>query len=189
MAPAAPYRRDNRKDGLASRFTRGRRWILKKSGCSAAMKAVTGTMRAKRARCSAASWADRRKRFWMSAPGRGFFRRCCFAGRRPGAQSASIPDMPKMIGDRVRQADSVQTCPCGRGCRVILLMDVLEHVDDDVGLLRAYAEPARPGTRFIVSVPAFSWLWSAHDEFLEHRRRYTPQPDLCVCCPRQGCLP
>jgi hypothetical protein len=56
---------------------------------------------------------------------------------------------------------------------VILLMDVLEHVDDDVGLLRAYAEPARPGTRFIVSVPAFSWLWSAHDEFLEHRRRYT----------------
>ena len=56
---------------------------------------------------------------------------------------------------------------------VILLMDVLEHVDDDVGLLRAYAEPARPGTRFIVSVPAFSWLWSSHDEFLDHRRRYT----------------
>jgi hypothetical protein len=56
---------------------------------------------------------------------------------------------------------------------VILLMDVLEHVDDDVGLVRAYAGPARSGTRFIVSVPAFSWLWSAHDEFLEHRRRYT----------------
>jgi SAM-dependent methyltransferase len=56
---------------------------------------------------------------------------------------------------------------------LILLMDVLEHVDDDVGLLKAYAESARPGTRFIVSVPAFSWLWSAHDEFLEHRRRYT----------------
>jgi SAM-dependent methyltransferase len=56
---------------------------------------------------------------------------------------------------------------------LILLMDVLEHVDDDVGLLRAYAESARSGTRFVVSVPAFSWLWSAHDEFLEHRRRYT----------------
>ena len=63
---------------------------------------------------------------------------------------------------------------------VILLMDVLEHVDDDVGLLRAYAEPARPGTRFIVSVPAFSWLWSAHDEFLEHRRRYTLNQTLRV---------
>ena len=56
---------------------------------------------------------------------------------------------------------------------VVLLMDVLEHVDDDVGLLREYAEAARPGTRFVVSVPAFSWLWSQHDEFLEHRRRYT----------------
>src|SRR5205823_12312791 len=56
---------------------------------------------------------------------------------------------------------------------VILLLDVLEHVDDDVGLLRPYAEAARLGTRFVVSVPAFSLLWSAHDEFLEHRRRYT----------------
>lgn len=56
---------------------------------------------------------------------------------------------------------------------VVLLMDVIEHVDDDVGLLRSYAASARPGTRFIVSVPAFSWMWSAHDDFLEHRRRYT----------------
>lgn len=56
---------------------------------------------------------------------------------------------------------------------LVLLMDVLEHVDDDEGLVRTYAGPARPGTRFIVSVPAFSWLWSTHDVFLEHRRRYT----------------
>jgi SAM-dependent methyltransferase len=56
---------------------------------------------------------------------------------------------------------------------VVLLMDVLEHVDDDAGLLQEYAGPARSGTRFVVSVPAFSWLWSRHDEFLEHRRRYT----------------
>jgi hypothetical protein len=59
-------------------------------------------------------------------------------------------------------------------------MDVLEHVDDDVGLLREYAEQAAPRTRFIVSVPAFSWLWSGHDVFLEHRRRYTLQQLLRV---------
>jgi SAM-dependent methyltransferase len=63
---------------------------------------------------------------------------------------------------------------------VVLLMDVLEHVDDDVGLLRSYADPARPGTRFIVSVPAFSWLWSGHDEFLDHRRRYTLKQTMAV---------
>jgi hypothetical protein len=56
---------------------------------------------------------------------------------------------------------------------LVLLMDVLEHLDDDVGLVRWHADRARIGTRFIVSVPAFSWLWSRHDDFLEHRRRYT----------------
>jgi SAM-dependent methyltransferase len=64
------------------------------------------------------------------------------------------------------------TSPVG-DADLVLLMDVLEHVDDDLGLLREYAAAARPGTRFIISVPAFAWLWSAHDEFLEHRRRYT----------------
>lgn len=56
---------------------------------------------------------------------------------------------------------------------LILLMDVLEHVDDDVAVLRSYVETAPPGARFVISVPAFSWLWSAHDTFLGHRRRYT----------------
>jgi SAM-dependent methyltransferase len=56
---------------------------------------------------------------------------------------------------------------------LVLLMDVLEHVDDDAALLRELAISAKPRTRFIVSVPAFSWLWSKHDDFLEHRRRYT----------------
>ena len=56
---------------------------------------------------------------------------------------------------------------------LVLMMDVLEHVDDDVALLRRFSMRAAAGTRFIVSVPAFSFLWSPHDEFLEHRRRYT----------------
>lgn len=56
---------------------------------------------------------------------------------------------------------------------LVLLMDVLEHVDDDVALLREYWEKARPGTTFVITVPAFEFLWSAHDDFLEHRRRYT----------------
>lgn len=56
---------------------------------------------------------------------------------------------------------------------VILLMDVLEHVDDDVGLLSSYACRAKPGTEVLITVPAFAFLWSAHDVYLEHRRRYT----------------
>lgn len=56
---------------------------------------------------------------------------------------------------------------------LVLLMDVLEHVDDDVQLLREYVEKVPRGSRFLISVPAFQFLWSGHDEFLEHKRRYT----------------
>jgi hypothetical protein len=56
---------------------------------------------------------------------------------------------------------------------LILLMDVLEHVDDDVGLLKDVVASVSPGTPVFITVPAFGFLWSAHDVFLEHRRRYS----------------
>lgn len=62
----------------------------------------------------------------------------------------------------------IESCPAD----LVLLMDVLEHVDDDLGLLRSYVERVPRGARFLISVPAFSFLWSDHDVFLEHRRRY-----------------
>lgn len=56
---------------------------------------------------------------------------------------------------------------------LILMMDVIEHVDDDVGLLRQYAGAMRQHGAVLVTVPAFQFLWSKHDVFLEHKRRYT----------------
>lgn len=56
---------------------------------------------------------------------------------------------------------------------LIMMMDVLEHVPDDAALLREYAEKSKPGTHVLITVPAFQWLFSAHDLFLEHYRRYT----------------
>jgi SAM-dependent methyltransferase len=62
---------------------------------------------------------------------------------------------------------------CGvTDCDVVLMMDVLEHVDDDRGLVRHYAERVPGGAHFLVTVPAFRFLWSGHDVFLEHKRRY-----------------
>jgi len=55
---------------------------------------------------------------------------------------------------------------------LVLLMDVLEHVDDDIALLKNYAQKVPKGAHFLISVPAFQFLWSHHDIFLEHRRRY-----------------
>lgn len=56
---------------------------------------------------------------------------------------------------------------------LVLMMDVIEHVEDDVGIVREYCDKVAPGTKFVVTVPAFMWLWSGHDVFLEHYRRYT----------------
>lgn len=56
---------------------------------------------------------------------------------------------------------------------LVLLMDVLEHVEDDAGLLLEYVAKVPAGCRFLVTVPAFQFLWSGHDVFLGHRRRYT----------------
>lgn len=56
---------------------------------------------------------------------------------------------------------------------LVMLMDVLEHVDDDEGLLQTYVDKVPNGSRFLITVPAFQFLWSGHDDFLEHKRRYT----------------
>jgi SAM-dependent methyltransferase len=55
----------------------------------------------------------------------------------------------------------------------ILMTDVLEHIEDDAGFLRLYAEKTKNSGRFLITVPAFQFLWSGHDVFLEHYRRYT----------------
>lgn len=55
---------------------------------------------------------------------------------------------------------------------VVLLLDVLEHLDDDFGGLRAAHRLLREGGVLVVTVPAYAWLWSGHDVALGHRRRY-----------------
>jgi SAM-dependent methyltransferase len=55
----------------------------------------------------------------------------------------------------------------------VCLFDVLEHVDDEAGALVACRRLLAPGGRLFVTVPAYAWLWSRHDELLGHRRRYT----------------
>ncbi|HVW56180.1 MAG TPA: methyltransferase domain-containing protein [Rhizobiaceae bacterium] len=58
---------------------------------------------------------------------------------------------------------------------LMLFMDVLEHVPDDVAVLKHYVDTAPPGCDVFISVPAFKFLWSPHDDFLGHYRRYTTQ--------------
>jgi len=60
---------------------------------------------------------------------------------------------------------------------VITLFDVLEHVPDDVGFLAWLRGLMNPDGRLVLTVPAFPFLWSRHDELNHHQRRYR-RPDL-----------
>lgn len=53
-----------------------------------------------------------------------------------------------------------------------LLMDVLEHIDDDKAFLSEVVAGAKPGAAFLITVPANMALWSVHDETAHHKRRY-----------------
>ena len=55
---------------------------------------------------------------------------------------------------------------------VVISCDVLEHVKDDTGAMREMARVLRPGGICVLTLPAYMWLWSEHDEALGHFRRY-----------------
>src|SRR5262245_34335058 len=65
--------------------------------------------------------------------------------------------------------------PPSRPASLVLLMDVIEHIEDDTGFLTGlHGRPyIGPDTRLLITVPAFQSLFSSHDTFLGHYRRYS----------------
>ena len=55
---------------------------------------------------------------------------------------------------------------------LVIALDVLEHLKDDNGAVLEIRRVLKPCGVFICFIPAFSFLWSAHDEYLMHQRRY-----------------
>ena len=60
----------------------------------------------------------------------------------------------------------------GKHFDLICMLDVLEHIRDDIASLVALSHCLSDHGRILVTVPAYPWLWSKHDEVHHHHRRY-----------------
>jgi len=67
------------------------------------------------------------------------------------------------LEDKIKKAD------------LILLMDVIEHIEDDKSFLKDLLQKdyVNADSLFIITVPAYQSLFSEHDVFLKHYRRYS----------------
>jgi SAM-dependent methyltransferase len=82
------------------------------------------------------------------------------AERRLGRPVMSAP-LPELAGVEDRHYD------------LIGAFDVIEHIEDDGAALASIAAKLKPGGKFIMTVPAHQWMWSAHDDANLHKRRYS----------------
>lgn len=56
---------------------------------------------------------------------------------------------------------------------LVVALDMVEHIEDDAAVLRELHRICKPGGKVLITVPAYDWLRSAHDDALGHYRRYT----------------
>ena len=80
--------------------------------------------------------------------------------KRLGRKVMSSP-LPELAGVPDRHYD------------LIGAFDVIEHIDDDKAALASIATKLKPGARFMMTVPAHQWMWTAHDVANHHKRRYS----------------
>jgi len=92
-------------------------------------------------------------------------------GVDPSSQAVTFCERRSV--SRVKQA-SVEDLPYPDSFfDVVTILDVLEHTDDDLAALKEVKRVAKPNALIVSTVPAYGFLWSEHDEALQHRRRYS----------------
>jgi len=62
--------------------------------------------------------------------------------------------------------------PFDNGFDLICMLDVLEHIDDDLAALQSIRDKLNQKGKIFITVPAYKFLWSGHDVVYHHKRRY-----------------
>jgi SAM-dependent methyltransferase len=86
----------------------------------------------------------------------------------------AVRHAPRSAGGRGRAGVArAEHLPFPTACAdLVTSMDVIEHLDDDAALAE-YRRVVRSGGLVLLTVPAYQWLWSDHDTWAAHRRRYS----------------
>jgi 2-polyprenyl-3-methyl-5-hydroxy-6-metoxy-1,4-benzoquinol methylase len=61
----------------------------------------------------------------------------------------------------------------GKKFQLVSFLDVIEHIEDDLAVVSIAKSYLSDTGYLMITVPAFQFLWSAHDEIHHHKRRYT----------------
>ncbi|MBP5710392.1 MAG: class I SAM-dependent methyltransferase [Bacteroidales bacterium] len=63
----------------------------------------------------------------------------------------------------------------GNKADIVFLMDVIEHIEDDIAFIKELAQKnyINNDTIFLITVPAYNCLYCSHDKWLGHYRRYS----------------
>jgi SAM-dependent methyltransferase len=70
---------------------------------------------------------------------------------------------PESLGDLAGQAD------------LFVVSDVIEHIKDELGFVSDLVAAMKAGAFLLITVPADPALWTQHDEWFGHFRRYVPE--------------
>ncbi|MBM3315443.1 methyltransferase domain-containing protein, partial [candidate division WOR-3 bacterium] len=100
------------------------------------------------------------------------------------ADAATVAVARERLGVNIRQGLFPGVALEGR-FDVITMLDVLEHIDDDLAALRAARALLKDDGLLLLTVPALPWLWSDHDVALHHHRRYLKR-ELVTIVERAG---
>ena len=76
-------------------------------------------------------------------------------------------------GHSALRADALHLPFAAAAFDAVLLLDVIEHIKNDSGVIKEAKRVLKPGGVIILTAPALSFIWSAHDVGQGHERRYT----------------
>lgn len=74
----------------------------------------------------------------------------------------------------IRRLDVMNPVSIDNPVDTVLAINVLEHIEDDIGALKHMTQALRPHGRLVIFVPAYPALYGDFDRAVGHVRRYTP---------------